>query len=234
MGVCSLDYDKIPFCVPAHLRASLGPSASPLAGAARAALLADVARKVGNGCAAMPTLTSELLDRVVEHIFLVSFGNPHCVIILRDEKLSGVEEEARSLQLLHDDRWITCIGQAIEHEISWFPQRTNVEFVLPLSPHSNNNNKVEQETRETETGRGGHRVRVRVWERGEGLTLACGSGACAAAVAAHLHFGWRLVETLLDGGSLVLRVGEGPGGAGPPAVVMSGEAALSCTGFIMI
>ena len=44
-----------------------------------------------------------------------------------------------------------------------FPERTNVEAVVPVDAH---------------------RVRMRVWERGVGETQACGSGACAVAVAA--------------------------------------------------
>lgn len=75
----------------------------------------------------------------------VSMGNPHAVVFVD-----------------HLEFDLPAIGRKFEHHPR-FPQRTNTEFVLPLSRR---------------------RLRMRVWERGSGETLACGTGACAAAVAA--------------------------------------------------
>lgn len=75
----------------------------------------------------------------------VSMGNPHAVVFV--DRL---------------DFDLPAIGPKFEHHPR-FPQRTNTEFVLPVSRR---------------------RLRMRVWERGSGETLACGTGACAAAVAA--------------------------------------------------
>ena len=76
---------------------------------------------------------------------LVDLGNPHCVLFVRDvERLE-----------------IVGLARALEHHPR-FPERTNVEFVEPVS--------------------GG--LRLRVHERGVGETASCGSGAGAAAAAA--------------------------------------------------
>ena len=58
--------------------------------------------------------------------------------------------------------YLPALGRKFEHHPR-FPERTNTEFVVPVSRR---------------------RLRMRVWERGSGETLACGTGACAAAVAA--------------------------------------------------
>ncbi|MDP4146056.1 MAG: diaminopimelate epimerase [Bacillota bacterium] len=81
-------------------------------------------------------------DREYE-INCVSMGNPHCVIL--KEKLS-IDE-------------VKKYGKLIENH-SQFPNRTNVQFVRPIS-------KSEAE--------------VLIWERGAGFTLASGSSSCAAA-----------------------------------------------------
>ena len=75
----------------------------------------------------------------------VSMGNPHAVVFVD-----------------HLDLELPVIGPKFEHHPR-FPERTNTEFVVPLSRD---------------------RLRMRVWERGSGETLACGTGACAVAVAA--------------------------------------------------
>ena len=75
----------------------------------------------------------------------VSMGNPHAVVFVDDLDFD-----------------LPALGRKFEHHPR-FPQRTNTEFVVPLSRD---------------------RLRMRVWERGSGETLACGTGACAAAVAA--------------------------------------------------
>ncbi|HEY3639054.1 MAG TPA: diaminopimelate epimerase, partial [Rhizomicrobium sp.] len=95
----------------------------------------------------------------------VSIGNPHCVIFT---------ENAERVPL-------SKLGPQIEHH-GFFPARTNVEFVQPLTPE---------------------RLRMRVWERGAGITQACGTGACATLVAAHRRgLSPRAAEIVLDGGVL--------------------------------
>ena len=95
----------------------------------------------------------------------VSMGNPHAVFFVK---------EVAAVPL---DVW----GPRIENA-SFFPRRTNVEFVEVLSPDH---------------------ARVRVWERGSGATLACGTGACAVGVAGVLTGRFhRLVRLTLPGGDL--------------------------------
>lgn len=73
----------------------------------------------------------------------VSVGNPHCVVLV--DQLD--EEEIRRF------------GPLIErHPI--FPNRTNVQFVKPISREE---------------------VNILIWERGAGFTLASGSSSCAVA-----------------------------------------------------
>jgi diaminopimelate epimerase len=77
-------------------------------------------------------------------------------------------------------------GAPIEsHEL--FPNRTNVSFW-------------------TETAPG--RIRARIFERGVGETLSSGTGATGAAVAYVLRGGESPVTVELDGGELVVQVGE--------------------------
>jgi diaminopimelate epimerase len=78
------------------------------------------------------------------------------------------------------------IGPEIErHEL--FPNRTNVSWFAPC-------------------GRG--RIRARIFERGVGETAASGTGATGAAVAHVLDGGDSPVTVELDGGELVVEVGE--------------------------
>lgn len=95
----------------------------------------------------------------------VSMGNPHAVIFVEDVSAVPLED------------W----GPVIETH-SFFPRRTNVEFVQVKDPDH---------------------ARVRVWERGSGATLACGTGACAVAVAGVLTGRFHRTVTLtLPGGDL--------------------------------
>ncbi|MCB0194013.1 MAG: diaminopimelate epimerase [Anaerolineae bacterium] len=80
-------------------------------------------------------------------ITAVTIGNPHCVIFSDD---NDVINKARQL------------GPIIEIA-SLFPQRTNVQFVNVIDPHT---------------------IKIGIWERGAGYTLASGSSASAAAGAA--------------------------------------------------
>jgi diaminopimelate epimerase len=120
----------------------------------------------------------------------VSMGNPHCVIFT---------ENAERVPLGN-------LGPQIEHH-EFFPARTNVEFVQPLTPDS---------------------LRMRVWERGAGITQACGTGACAALVAAHRRgLSPRAAEIILDGG--VLNIAWR---ADDDHVLMTGPTSLAFTGDI--
>ena len=73
-------------------------------------------------------------------------GNPHCV--LRCDDLSK--------------HLATTYGPAIETDPR-FPNRTNVQFMTPISRSA---------------------IRIEIWERGAGYTLASGSSSCAAAAVA--------------------------------------------------
>jgi len=118
----------------------------------------------------------------------VSMGNPHCVLFVPDAGQAPVAQ----------------LGPRIE-TLSFFPNRTNVEFAQVLDKG---------------------RIRMRVWERGVGITLACGTGACATAVAA-IRRGLvdRKVELLLDGGSLTIEWREAD-----DHVLMTGPTAMPFRG----
>jgi diaminopimelate epimerase len=75
----------------------------------------------------------------------VSMGNPHAITLVDDVHTADVHG----------------IGPVIEND-SFFPNRTNVEFVHIVDRAH---------------------IDMRVWERGTGETQACGTGACASAVA---------------------------------------------------
>ena len=51
-------------------------------------------------------------------------------------------------------------------------------------------------------------IRARIFERGVGETMSSGTGAAGAAVAAHLRGVDSPVTVVLDGGELVVEVGE--------------------------
>jgi diaminopimelate epimerase len=81
---------------------------------------------------------------------------------------------------------LPSVGPALEfHEL--FPNRTNVSWFA---------------VRDTNT------IRVRIFERGVGETSASGTGATGAAVAHVLSGGRSPVRAVLDGGDLVVEVGE--------------------------
>jgi diaminopimelate epimerase len=90
-----------------------------------------------------------------------------------------VGEELESLDL-------PAIGPEIEHN-ELFPNRTNASFF-----------RVD-----------GDRVRARIFERGVGETLASGTGAAGAAVAAYLAGAPSKLTVGLDGGDLLVEIGEG-------------------------
>lgn len=114
----------------------------------------------------------------------VSIGNPQCAIAMEDL------DALRALEL-------PAIGPSIEADAR-FPNRTNVSWFAEDSP-----------AREGRPAR----IRARIFERGVGETLSSGTGATGAAIAYVLREGGvsgRIsVQVLLDGGELLVEVGEG-------------------------
>ena len=81
---------------------------------------------------------------------------------------------------------LEAIGSSIEgHEL--FPNRTNVSWFAELRPGV---------------------IRARIFERGVGETMSSGTGASGAAIAYVLRGGDSSVTVRLDGGELVVDVGE--------------------------
>ncbi len=78
------------------------------------------------------------------------------------------------------------VGPPIEHDAR-FPNRTNVSFWTELA---------------------GDRIRARIFERGVGETMSSGTGATGAAIAHVLRGGDSPVTVELDGGELVVDIGE--------------------------
>jgi diaminopimelate epimerase len=81
---------------------------------------------------------------------------------------------------------LPAIGPAIEHS-ELFPNRTNVSWFAELQPGV---------------------IRARIFERGVGETMSSGTGASGAAVAYALRGGDSPVTVRLDGGELLVDVGE--------------------------
>jgi diaminopimelate epimerase len=81
---------------------------------------------------------------------------------------------------------LAAVGRPImEHEL--FPNRTNVSWFAELEPGV---------------------IRARIYERGVGETMSSGTGASGAAIAYVLRGGESPVTVRLDGGDLVVDVGE--------------------------
>ncbi|MFN8112524.1 MAG: diaminopimelate epimerase [Solirubrobacterales bacterium] len=80
---------------------------------------------------------------------------------------------------------LPAIGPSIEGA-AVFPNRTNVSFWSAE----------------------GSRVRARIFERGVGETLSSGTGATGAAVAAHLRGAPSPLTVVLDGGELLVEIGD--------------------------
>jgi len=93
--------------------------------------------------------------------------------------------EVASPQLL-DALELGKIGPLVENDAR-FPGRTNVSWWTPL---------------------GDRRIRARIFERGVGETASSGTGASGAAVASVLAGGSSPVTVVLDGGELVVALGE--------------------------
>lgn len=122
--------------------------------------------------ASIPVLGSDnktniIIDGVLFEITAVSMGNPHCIIITED------------IAKIDIAKW----GPLLENH-SYFPARTNVEFVQVNDPED---------------------ISLKVWERGAGITQACGTGACATLVAAVLNgLSERKATVHLPGGDLLI------------------------------
>ena len=121
----------------------------------------------------------------------VSMGNPHLVVEVADPAALDLPD----------------IGPTFEH-FSYFPNRTNTEFVRPLKEDE---------------------IQMRVWERGSGETMACGTGACATVVAmASAGKLSRKATVHLLGGDLLIHWDEASG-----HVFMTGPAVTSFEGELM-
>ena len=104
-------------------------------------------------------------ERKIENFKInpVSMGNPHCVIFTEENPMDMAVKYGPDLE---------------KH--SFFPEKTNVEFVKIISPKE---------------------IEMAVYERGCGITLACGTGACASVVASVLNdFTENNVKVNLPGG----------------------------------
>ena len=109
-------------------------------------------------------LSISVLDKNIQ-LTKILIGNPHAVIFTKDIENIPIKK----------------YGPLIENH-RYFPQKTNVEFVVILE-----NNLI----------------KMRVWERGSGETFACGTGSCAAVVAGvSNNLIKRDVKVLLKGGEL--------------------------------
>jgi diaminopimelate epimerase len=127
------------------------------------------------------------VGEAVYSVTITSMGNPHCSLFL---------DEFQSLD------W-EALGRQIEIH-SYFPNRTNVEFIRVV-------NRAE--------------IEVRFWERGVGKTFSSGTGSCAAAVASILNgYVDRRVKVRTLGGDLKIRWNDD----GP--LWLEGPAELICEG----
>ena len=131
----------------------------------------------------IPVALDPALPQVLDHaleaagrevrITATSLGNPHCAVFLDSPPSEDL---------------FTALGPALERH-SFFPRRTNVEFV---------------------TVRGRGEIEVRFWERGVGPTSASGTGAASAAVASILIGRTdRKVRVVCEGGTLEVEWPEG-------------------------
>lgn len=139
--------------------------------------------------------TDKVLDYTVTvddkqfNINAVSMGNPHCIIF--------TDENTKDLALKYGPKLEVC---------SYFPEKTNVEFVNIISRNH---------------------IKLDVWERGCGITLACGTGTCATVVASILNgLTDNKVKVDLPGGQLLIEWS----GKETDSVFMSGAAEFVFTG----
>lgn len=102
---------------------------------------------------------------------IANVGNPHAITFVEDTKKAPVK----------------TVGPEIEND-TYFPNKTNVEFVQIISPNH---------------------ISIRIWERGVGETKACGTGmVAAAAVSAKKGLIQYPVEVKVPGGHARIWVDE--------------------------
>jgi diaminopimelate epimerase len=118
----------------------------------------------------------------------ICIGNPQCSIRVED-------------QAALDALDLPAVGPGVEgHEL--FPNRTNVSWYAALRHGPPDGAGAISDAHR------GDAIRARIFERGVGETLSSGTGAAGAAVAHVLHGGRSPVTVVLDGGELVVEVGE--------------------------
>ncbi|NLD92219.1 MAG: diaminopimelate epimerase [Fibrobacter sp.] len=139
------------------------------------------------------TMKPLVIDNKEFAITCVSMGNPHAVIYADDLT----------------DELVLGYGPKIEKN-SYFPKKTNVEFIKVLS------NKE---------------LQMRVWERGCGETQACGTGACASVVSGIINtLHEKSVTVHLPGGNLAISWG----GEVTDPVMMTGPAEVVFEGRVRV
>jgi diaminopimelate epimerase len=150
--------------------------ATPGGEAAVALELADTGERVAAitvdmGAATFDPRTCLTVDGHDLNVTILSVGNPHCVVLVPD--LDAVD--------------FARLGPAIERHPA-FPDRTNVQFAMPLDSRV---------------------VRALIWERGAGETQASGSSSCAVAAACHRRgLVGPNVTVSMPGGDLTVRIDE--------------------------
>jgi diaminopimelate epimerase len=165
-----------------HTGAGPRPVQVATTGAGRYRITTDLGEAILES-ARIPVALDPPVPRVVDHPLVVggetvrvtatSLGNPHCAVFL----------DAPA-----DDALLWRLGPLLENH-TFFPRRTNVEFVSVPSRSE---------------------LRVRFWERGVGYTRASGTGSASAAVAAIVKgVADRRLSVVCDGGTLEVEWPEG-------------------------
>ncbi len=99
----------------------------------------------------------------------VFLGVPHTVIFIDKENQYDVNDLGRKIEI---------------H--SMFPNKTNVNFVLPVSDDE---------------------IKIFTWERGAGRTLACGTGSSSSALLCHKLKGMKnRIKVVTEGGDLEVEI----------------------------
>ena len=140
---------------------------------------------------------------------LVSVGNPHFVVFVKDgfyRREENYLEKNREGHEEYTENYALKYGKKIETN-PHFPKRTNVEFVKIISPKT---------------------AAMQIWERGSGITLACGTGATAAAfVGMENKLLKNEVTIIVPGGEVIISSRDG-------GFFLTGEVSKVFTGEIEI
>jgi diaminopimelate epimerase len=104
---------------------------------------------------------------------------------------------------------MTCLNNGNPHAVVMVADVTEA-LARELGPSLANHNRFPTRVNaEFATVSGLDALRVEVWERGAGSVLASGSGGCAAAAAAHrLGQVGTVIEVIMRGGRIMVRIGE--------------------------